>query len=163
MEFNGINFDTYFNNYPDKNGYFGKYGGVYIDDKLKAAMAEITEAYYSICQSRKFIAELRRIRKEFQGRPTPVTHLERLSDALGGKVQLYAKREDLIIRALTSLITVWVRLFLQNIWARKRSLPKRVQVSTVLLLLRLLLTSVLNVISIWVLSISKNKLPTLPV
>ena len=58
-------------------------------------MAEITEAYFSICQSRKFIAELRRIRKEFQGRPTPVTHLERLSDALGGKVQLYAKREDL--------------------------------------------------------------------
>ncbi len=95
MNINGIDFNTYFNNYPDKNGYFGKYGGVYIDEKLKAAMAEITEAYYSICQSRKFIAELRRIRKEFQGRPTPVTHLERLSDALGGKVQLYAKREDL--------------------------------------------------------------------
>ena len=95
MNFNGIDFDTYFRHYPDKNGYFGKYGGVYIDDKLKAAMAEITEAYYSICQSRKFIAELRRIRKEFQGRPTPVSHLERLSDALGGRVQLYAKREDL--------------------------------------------------------------------
>ena len=95
MNFNGVNFDTYFRDYPNKEGYFGKYGGVYIDDKLKAAMAEITEAYFSICQSRKFIAELRRIRKEFQGRPTPVTHLERLSDALGGKVQLYAKREDL--------------------------------------------------------------------
>ena len=27
-------FDTYFKNYPDKDGYFGKYGGVYIDDKL---------------------------------------------------------------------------------------------------------------------------------
>ena len=67
MNFNGVNFDTYFRDYPDKEGYFGKYGGVYIDDKLKAAMAEITEAYFSICQSRKFIAELRRIRKEFQG------------------------------------------------------------------------------------------------
>ena len=66
-----------------------------IDDKLKAAMAEITEAYFSIAQSRRFIAELRRIREEFQGRPTPVTHLERLSNALGGTVQLYAKREDL--------------------------------------------------------------------
>ena len=95
MKLNGIDFDTYFNNYPDKEGFFGKYGGVFIDDKLKAAMAEITEAYFSICQSRKFIAELRRIRKEFQGRPTPVSHLERLSDSLGGKVQLYAKREDL--------------------------------------------------------------------
>ena len=95
MKFNGIDFDTYFRDYPDEKGYFGKYGGVYIEDKLKKAMEEITEAYFSICQSRKFIAELRRIRKEFQGRPTPVTHLERLSDALGGKVQLYAKREDL--------------------------------------------------------------------
>ena len=63
MILNNVDFETYFNNYPDKNGYFGKYGGVYIDDKLKNAMAEITEAYFSICQSRKFIAELRRIRK----------------------------------------------------------------------------------------------------
>ena len=45
MILNNVDFDTYFNNYPDKQGYFGKYGGVYIDDKLKAAMAEITEAY----------------------------------------------------------------------------------------------------------------------
>ena len=88
MKFNNVDFDTYFNNYPDVNGYFGKYGGAYIEPKLKAAMDEITEAYFSICQSRKFIAELRRIRKEFQGRPTPVSHLERLSDVLGGKVQL---------------------------------------------------------------------------
>ena len=95
MMYNDVNFDTYFNNYPDVNGYFGKYGGVYVEEKLQKAMAEITQAYFSICQSRKFIAELRRIRKEFQGRPTPVTHLERLSDMLGGKVQLYAKREDL--------------------------------------------------------------------
>ena len=94
MELSGVNFDTYFNNYPDKNGYFGKYGGVYIDEKLKAAMAEITEAYFSICQSRKFIAELRRIRKEFQGRATPVYHCERLSNHLG-KCQIYLKREDL--------------------------------------------------------------------
>ena len=94
MKLGGVDFDTYFKDYPNKDGYFGKYGGVYIDDKLKAAMAEITEAYMSICQSRKFISELRRIRKEFQGRPTPVTHLERLSNSLGN-VQLYAKREDL--------------------------------------------------------------------
>ena len=94
MNFGGIDFDTYFKNYPDQNGYFGKYGGCYISDELKAAMKEITEAYFTICKSRKFIDELRRIRKEFQGRPTPITHLERLSSSLG-KVQLYVKREDL--------------------------------------------------------------------
>jgi len=94
MKMNGIDFDTYFKNYPDANGYFGKYGGCYISDELKAAMAEITESYFTICKSRKFIAELRRIRKEFQGRPTPISHLERLSNSLGN-VQLYVKREDL--------------------------------------------------------------------
>jgi len=94
MEFAGINFETYLRNYPDKKGYFGPYGGSYVDADLQKAMDEITEAYHTICQSRKFIAELRRIRKEFQGRPTPISHLERLSTSLGG-VQLYAKREDL--------------------------------------------------------------------
>ena len=94
MNFNGIDFDTYFKNYPDANGFFGKYGGSYVSDDLKRAMVEITEAYFTICKSSKFINELRRIRKDFQGRPTPISHLERLSNKLGN-VQLYVKREDL--------------------------------------------------------------------
>ncbi len=94
VKFNNIDFDTYFKNYPNEEGYFGKYGGVYIQPELKQAMAEITEAYFTICKSSRFISELRRIRREFQGRPTPISHLERLSDSLG-HVQLYVKREDL--------------------------------------------------------------------
>lgn len=94
MNYNGVDFDTYFKNYPDKNGYFGKYGGVYVSEDLKQAMAEITQAYFTICKSSKFISDLRRIRKEFQGRPTPISHLERLSEKFGN-VQLYVKREDL--------------------------------------------------------------------
>ena len=94
MEFNGVNFDTYLKNYPNEEGYFGKYGGVYVSEDLKKAMEEITEAYFTICKSSKFIGELRRIRKEFQGRPTPISHLERLSNKYGN-VQLYVKREDL--------------------------------------------------------------------
>ncbi len=94
MMYNGVNFDTYFKNYPDKDGYFGKYGGCFISPELTQAMKEINDAYFTICKSRKFIAELRRIRKEFQGRPTPISHLERLSNSLGD-VQLYVKREDL--------------------------------------------------------------------
>ena len=94
MVFNNVNFDTYFKNYPDADGYFGKYGGGFVNEELTKAMQEITEAYFTICKSRKFIDELRRIRREFQGRPTPITHLERLSNKLGN-VQLYAKREDL--------------------------------------------------------------------
>ncbi len=94
MKLNEVDFETYFKHYPDENGYFGKYGGAYIQPELKEAMREITEAYQTICKSRKFIAELRRIRKEFQGRPTPISYLERLSNKYGN-VQLYVKREDL--------------------------------------------------------------------
>lgn len=94
MVFNDVNFDTYFKNYPDENGFFGKYGGAYVSPELQKAMVEINDAYQTICKSAKFINELRRIRKEFQGRPTPISHLERLSNKLGN-VQLYAKREDL--------------------------------------------------------------------
>ena len=95
MKLNNVDFDTYFKNYPTNDGYFGKYGGAYIPEELKAAMVEIRDAYQTICKSSKFISELRRIRKEFQGRPTPVSHLDRLSQSLGNGVQLYVKREDL--------------------------------------------------------------------
>ena len=95
MKFNNIDFDTYFKNYPDANGYFGKYGGSYISPELQVAMNEISAAYQTICKSSKFIAELRKIRKEFQGRPTPISYLERLSNKIGTGVQLYVKREDL--------------------------------------------------------------------
>lgn len=94
MKFDNIDFDTYLKDYPSNDGFFGKYGGAYVNNELKTAMDEITEAYFTICKSSKFISELRRIRKEFQGRPTPISHLERLSGTLGN-VQLYAKREDL--------------------------------------------------------------------
>lgn len=94
MKLNGIDYDTYLKNYPDKNGYYGRYGGSYVSQELQAAIDEVTAAYQTICKSRRFISELRRIRKEFQGRPTPISHLERLSATVDG-VQLYVKREDL--------------------------------------------------------------------
>ncbi|MBP5551629.1 MAG: tryptophan synthase subunit beta [Bacilli bacterium] len=96
MKINDVDFETYLKNYPTKDGYFGKYGGSFISDDLKKAFKEINDAYLTICKSAKFISELRRIRKEFQGRPTPLYHCERLSQSVGsGKVQIYLKREDL--------------------------------------------------------------------
>lgn len=87
-------FDRYLKDYPDANGYFGEYGGAFVSDELKPAFIEINKAYQEICHSAQFINELRRIRKEFQGRPTPVYHCERLS-RLFGSCQIYLKREDL--------------------------------------------------------------------
>ena len=79
---------------PDRQGYFGAYGGVHVPDVLVEPLREIDEAYRRISRSADFIAELRYIRKHFQGRPTPVSYCRRLSDFLGG-ARIYLKREDL--------------------------------------------------------------------
>ncbi|MGI6608556.1 MAG: tryptophan synthase subunit beta [Erysipelotrichaceae bacterium] len=94
MKKHEFNFDNYFKRYPDIDGFYGRYGGCYVSAELKEAMQEITDAYFTICKSTRFISELRRIRKDFQGRPTPISHLERLSNKYGN-VQIYVKREDL--------------------------------------------------------------------
>jgi len=73
-----MDFKRYLKEYPNKEGRFGKFGGAYLPEQLVPAFEEITEAYLTICHSSQFINELRRIRREFQGRPTPVYHCERL-------------------------------------------------------------------------------------
>lgn len=89
-----VDFAVYTKNHPSKEGYYGTYGGAYIPPQLVDEFERISTAYQAICKSSKFISELRRIRKEFQGRPTPVCHCERLSNSIGN-CQIYLKREDL--------------------------------------------------------------------
>jgi tryptophan synthase beta chain len=89
-----VDFAVYTKVTPTKEGYFGKYGGAYIPPQLVAEFEKISTAYQAISKSSKFINELRRIRKEYQGRPTPVCHCERLSNSIGN-CQIYLKREDL--------------------------------------------------------------------
>lgn len=85
---------SYLKTTPDKDGWFGSYGGAMLPPPLEPHFKEIREAYAKISKSADFIAELRQIRKHFQGRPTPVSYLKNLS-ALYGGAQIYAKREDL--------------------------------------------------------------------
>lgn len=83
----------YLKTYPDSKGYFGEYGGSFVPPELQEEMDRITDAYYSISKSHKFISELRNIRKHFQGRPTPTYFCNNLSNKVGGRI--YLKREDL--------------------------------------------------------------------
>ncbi len=83
----------YLKTYPDSKGYFGEYGGSFVPPELQEEMDRITDAYYSISKSHKFISELRNIRKHFQGRPTPTYFCNNLSNKIGGRI--YLKREDL--------------------------------------------------------------------
>ncbi len=88
-------YENYLKEQPTKEGYFGPYGGNYLDDpRLIEAFEQYARGYNTIAQSARFISELRRIRKDFQGRPTPVYHCENLSNYLGC-TQIYLKREDL--------------------------------------------------------------------
>jgi len=89
-----VDFKSYRKNYPTKDGYFGQFGGSFVNKELQKAFDEVYAGYLTICKSSRFIEELRRIRRDFQGRPTPLYHCERLSTYLG-KVQIYLKREDL--------------------------------------------------------------------
>ena len=89
-----MDFSRYFRDYPDQNGRFGEFGSRHVPPELEKPFREIADAYQSICHSAEFINELRRIRREFQGRPTPVYHCNRLSRKIGN-CQIYLKREDL--------------------------------------------------------------------
>ncbi|HPZ16582.1 MAG TPA: tryptophan synthase subunit beta [Sphaerochaeta sp.] len=81
-------------NAPDKAGHFGEFGGSYIPPQLQAVMDEVTRAYEEIVQDPAFLEELSDLLHHYVGRPSPVYHAKRLSEAVGG-AQIYLKREDL--------------------------------------------------------------------
>lgn len=84
----------YLESMPDEAGFFGKFGGAFIPPQLEEPFREINEAYDRLSKSFEFISELKKIRKHYQGRPTPVTYCKNLSDFIGGG-RIYLKREDL--------------------------------------------------------------------
>ena len=84
---------NYFKTTPNKEGYFGEFGGSFVPPHLQEEMNKINDAYFTISKSHEFISELRSIRKHYQGRPTPVFYCKRLSEKLGSRI--YLKREDL--------------------------------------------------------------------
>lgn len=84
----------YLKEFPDANGYFGKFGGAFLPPQLIEQFKSIEQAYLTIGNSHNFIRELRDIRKHYQGRPTPVYYAKNLTEHIGG-ARIYLKREDL--------------------------------------------------------------------
>lgn len=80
--------------YPDAAGYYGRYGGAHYPAEVLPYLVELAEAHAWTWRQPEFQSELAYVRKHFQGRPTPVHHLRRLSDEVGGAA-IYVKREDL--------------------------------------------------------------------
>ncbi len=91
---NKINEKINVENMPNEKGYFGEYGGAYLPPELEKVMKEVEEAYKEISKDPTFIKELKDLNEHYTGRPSPVYHAKRLSEAAGG-AEIYLKREDL--------------------------------------------------------------------
>ncbi|MFY4822216.1 tryptophan synthase subunit beta [Aliarcobacter butzleri] len=85
---------SYLESMPDANGFFGKFGGSFIPPELEKPFEEIKKAYEELKNSPKFIEELKYVRKNYQGRPTPISFAKNLTNYCGG-AKIYLKREDL--------------------------------------------------------------------
>lgn len=57
---------------PDKDGYFGEYGGQIVPPELKAVMDEIAAAYDEVSKTKAFQDELQELYADFVGRPSPI-------------------------------------------------------------------------------------------
>jgi tryptophan synthase beta chain len=72
---------------------FGPYGGQYVPETLMPALAELESAWVAAREDPAFDAELHSLLHDYVGRPSPLYHATRLSEAAGHPV--YLKREDL--------------------------------------------------------------------
>ena len=59
------------NNLPDKDGFFGEYGGKFVPETLMYALNELEQTYKTLKDNNDFNAEFHKDLAEFVGRPSP--------------------------------------------------------------------------------------------
>ena len=79
---------------PDATGHFGPYGGRFVPEALVAAIDELTAAFHETQSDPEFVAEFRRLLRDYTGRPSPLTDAARFGAHAGG-ARILLKREDL--------------------------------------------------------------------
>ncbi|MGR6836516.1 tryptophan synthase subunit beta [Syntrophomonas erecta] len=79
---------------PDINGYFGEYGGTYVNDRLQGILKELNEEFMRAIADLEFEKEFSRLLKNYVGRPSPLYYADRLTTYCKG-AKIYFKREDL--------------------------------------------------------------------
>jgi tryptophan synthase beta chain len=79
---------------PDKDGYYGEYGGQRIPAQLKPIFDEIDASYRAAIKDPAFVKEYQDLLKNYVGRPSPLYFAKNLTAKLGG-AKIYLKREDL--------------------------------------------------------------------
>jgi len=79
---------------PDGAGHFEEFGGRFVPEALFAALAELEAEFRAAQRDPAFAAELDRLRRDYAGRPTPITEVPRFSRHCGN-ARVVLKREDL--------------------------------------------------------------------
>ena len=80
-------------NLPNNEGFFGNYGGQFIDENLKIEFQKIADEFLKLKDDKEFNDEFKNLLKYYVGRPSSVYFAKNLSEKYGAKI--YLKREDL--------------------------------------------------------------------
>lgn len=93
-----INFKNYMSqslkSLPNKQGFFGNYGGQIVPPELQLVLNEVEQAYIEARKDEAFIQEYKTLLKDYVGRPSPLYFAKNLTEQYGG-AKIYLKREDL--------------------------------------------------------------------
>ena len=76
------------------DAYFGEYGGQYVPEVLYPSLDQLEQAYVDALNDPEFLRELDDLRRNYLGRPTPITECANLP--LSGNARIFLKREDLL-------------------------------------------------------------------
>jgi len=81
----------------DAHGRFGRFGGRFVPETLMPALEELEAAWRSARRDPGYRAELRRLHRDFTGRPTPIFAIPApaLAERGGRGASVWLKREDL--------------------------------------------------------------------
>jgi len=110
-------------NLPDKDGKFGEYGGKFVPETLMNALEELENAYSTLKSNTNFIAELDELQLNYNGRPTPLTYANRLTQHYG-KGKIYLKREDLCHTGAHKLNNTLGQILIAKYLGKKRILAE---------------------------------------
>lgn len=78
---------------PDRQGFYGEYGGAFIPEMLYPNVEELQQKYLAIIESPDYQREFRALLSDYAGRATPLYFASRLSEKY--RTKIYLKREDL--------------------------------------------------------------------
>ena len=86
---------------PDASGHFGQFGGRYVAETLMPLILDLEKVYRAAKADPAFEEEYDYLLKQYVGRPNPLYHAARLTEALrkdapaGKGAKIYLKREEL--------------------------------------------------------------------